>query len=385
MIDNKSYSQREFTGNGYLTSAANASRVGLQDYYASELGIAGVPPTTIVKVLRSEEEVFKEDSLKSFYGVPITVDHPPEQVNSHNNSKYECGTVMTEGRKNGDYVEIDLIIKDADAIEKLQSGKEELSVGYATIYEDILVEDGKLKTHESKFGEYHARQTDITVNHVSLVQAGRAGQSVRVFDEKTNGENMETITLDSGTTVDITAENGKHIVAEINGKNKQIKSLNDSVIQKDSKIKELKDLSVNKDAELSKTQAALDAEKEKVKEIEGKVSDAAINSKVKEITNVIKDCRKIAGDTFDSESCNPVELKKAALVAFNSSIALDGKSDEYVNARFEIAVEDHNGKEKESEKYNNQMSNLTADSVETQEVVTSYAQDYVNNQKNKGD
>ena len=94
---------------------------------AKEIGVTEVPPETILRVYRPPSEVFDPDSLKSFSGAVVTDDHPPEMVDSKNFKSYDLGVVMGEAYQDGDYVKADLLIRDENAIRKIESGKQEIS------------------------------------------------------------------------------------------------------------------------------------------------------------------------------------------------------------------------------------------------------------------
>ncbi len=81
-----------------------------------------------MRVYRPPDEVFNGDSLKSFAGAVVTDDHPPVMVDSKNFKAYDLGVVMGEAYRDGDYVKADLLIRDENAIRKIESGKQELSL-----------------------------------------------------------------------------------------------------------------------------------------------------------------------------------------------------------------------------------------------------------------
>ena len=64
----------------------------------------------------------------------------------------------------------DIIVRDPVVIDEIKSGaKRQISSGYSCTYVE-------------KDGKYY--QKDIIGNHVALVQAGRAGNNVRIYDSK---------------------------------------------------------------------------------------------------------------------------------------------------------------------------------------------------------
>src|SRR5690554_5548867 len=85
------------TKEGYLVVTARVARTGIQEYLASELGDiaaeAGFKPNDVVRVMRHADEVFSQDSLNTITRLPVTIDHPPEEVTAANWSKYSVGEV----------------------------------------------------------------------------------------------------------------------------------------------------------------------------------------------------------------------------------------------------------------------------------------------------
>lgn len=165
------------TKDGFMAVRAKAARVGVYDYLGSEIDPEnknGLRDKGMVKVLRDEATVFDKASAQSFIGKPVTDDHPTEAVTADNWRQHARGTIMG-AMKDGDYLAFDLLLTDAEAIQKVDSGKRELSNGYAAAIEfgDFTAPDGT---------KCVARQTSIQGNHVALVDRGRAGPECRIKD-----------------------------------------------------------------------------------------------------------------------------------------------------------------------------------------------------------
>lgn len=165
------------TRDGFMAVRAKAARVGVYDYLGSEIDPEnrhGLRDKGMVKVLRDEATVFDKAAAQSFIGKPVTDDHPTQAVTADNWRQHARGTVMGAIR-DGDYLAFDLLLTDADAIAKVDSGKRELSNGYAASLEfgDFAAPDGT---------KCVARQTSIQGNHVALVDRGRAGPECRISD-----------------------------------------------------------------------------------------------------------------------------------------------------------------------------------------------------------
>ena len=108
------------------------------------------------------------DTLASLRGAPITLGHPPEGVTPDNWKREVVGAVAGEPRVVGDVILGDVLIGDREALQRLDEGVDELSIGYAFLPSNDY---GKLIT-----------KGPLQINHVAIVPRGRAGSSVRVLD-----------------------------------------------------------------------------------------------------------------------------------------------------------------------------------------------------------
>lgn len=163
------------TAEGYLVATARVARTGVQQYLASELGdvaaAAGFKPKDVVRVLRSEKEVFDEASLRTITRLPVTIDHPKEHVTADNWSKLSVGEVGDAYATEPEWIVVNPMIKDAAATKAAKTTHKQISMGYtANIveYGDKAIADFEQKT--------------IRYNHLALVPKGRAGDMARIAD-----------------------------------------------------------------------------------------------------------------------------------------------------------------------------------------------------------
>ncbi len=166
------------THDGYLTACPRVARTGVQLYYGSELGRTGLDAKKVFKVFRPEEEVFSTDSMQSFAYKPVTDDHPPEQVTVSNWDKYARGSMSGDVARDGQFIRVPMAMMDGGLVEKYKKGKNELSVGYDCEIvwgEGSAVIDGKTVT-------YDARQKNIRVNHLAVVDDARGGSALKIGD-----------------------------------------------------------------------------------------------------------------------------------------------------------------------------------------------------------
>ena len=168
---------RSVTPEGFLVAPATLARTGIQDYRAFELGLDGMAPDRIVKLWRPASEVFAPDSMASFEGKPVTIEHPAMAVDSNNWAQLAKGEVRGLGRE-GDFVRGTIVVKSKDAIEAVMGGKVELSNGY-TFQLDWT--PGK----DDLGNAYDGVQRNIRGNHVAIVDAARCGAACRISDSTT--------------------------------------------------------------------------------------------------------------------------------------------------------------------------------------------------------
>lgn len=324
VTDRVSYSinkntRREYTDEGFLKVPGRVARTGIQQYLAVELGLTDRNPNEIINVYRPPEEVFAVDSLATYNGVDLTDNHPNELVNADTYKTVTRGAVISVGRVDGDFVEVDIIAKDAEAIKHIESGKVQLSAGYTSNYDHS---PGVTPAGE----KYEFIQRDIRINHVALVDRARAGFMARLHDNKPTGlTKMFKVNLDSGRTVELENEATATLV------NDTIERLAKRVTDAEAETEEEK-------KKREEAEAAKDAAEAEAKEEKAKSTDAAISARIAEVTATIDSARKIAGDDFTCESVDSVEIKRAALIACNDSIDFSEKSATYIEAAFDMAV-----------------------------------------------
>lgn len=164
------------------------ARTGTQDYLVEEIFTPedadryGLKYGERVTLHRRAEDLFSEEALKSYEGKSFTLHHPPHMVDVDNVYDYENGHVQNI-RREGDYVVGDIVVKDSRSIEAIQNGTREISCGYC--FDIVRGPEGELY------------QTNFVGNHVALVDHGRAGSKVRIYDhdieEKTMTEKKGSI------------------------------------------------------------------------------------------------------------------------------------------------------------------------------------------------
>lgn len=161
------------TPEGYLLCiGVPIARTGDMEYGRDETPLE-VGPNGRVIINRSEEEVFRTETIASFNGKPFTIKHPEDFVDPDNWKNLAKGHIQNVRRGEGEFSDsliADILITDAFAISLVKSGLRGLSCGYEAEY--------------TQTGEGKGIQTNIIGNHLALVEEGRAGLAYAINDEK---------------------------------------------------------------------------------------------------------------------------------------------------------------------------------------------------------
>lgn len=125
-IDSISVDRTYYTEEGYLVDHPIVTRCGIFEYKN--------PDGSVRRELRLPEDVFAEKSLKSYKGKPIIITHDAGEVDKENVRREQIGTIMSDGYRDGDNVRVEIIIHDTNALKKC--GLKELSLGYSLDTDD---------------------------------------------------------------------------------------------------------------------------------------------------------------------------------------------------------------------------------------------------------
>jgi len=329
--DRAPLSQTRRTSDGYLTTVARSVRTGVQLYTGSEVGR---PDLATVNVYRPASEVHSKDSLQSFSHAPITNNHPSVAVTADNWKELAVGEVSTAAQVDSEgWVSLPLVLKDSAAIAAVESGKRELSAGYTCelVWGDGVAPDGTA---------YQATQTNIRINHLAVVDAARAGHEARIGDnwgvspipqpeQESRAMSDKTVLVD-GLSV-VTNDAGAQAIAKL---------MADAAKAADFYAVQLADrdaLVAAADAKLAKAEAERDAALAKV--LDDKAIDARVAARGDLVARV-----KVLAPAVVADGKSDLDVKRAVLA--ERKISLDGKSDAYIEARFDTLVEDHAGADK---------------------------------------
>lgn len=322
--------------NGWLKVDGYLTRTGVFTYRTGD--------GKVRRELRLAEDVFNADSLSSFGMVPITDDHPPEFLDSKNAYAFARGAVSERVVQDGKFVQASLMVTDAVLLAKVEKGEaRELSCGYT-----CDLEDASGVTAEGE--KYDCIQRNIRGNHVAIVPIGRAGPEARVRMDASSATMVSTEAEGGTSNQPNTPASSEVTVAfksRIDGVEyevpteqvvqaiaKEQKAHADALEKKDAELKTAK-------ADLEKLQAKVDgqADELKKKDAELKAAPEKLRAEMGARMALESSVRKVLGEKFKVDGVPAKDLKLAVLEKTTPGIKLDGKSDEYIQARFDMALE----------------------------------------------
>lgn len=335
------------TADGYALLTARVARGGnVQVYLGDELGRPDMP---LVRVFRPEGEVFRQDAMASYSGVPITIGHPKSGVNAANWKDLARGEVGEDVIRDGEFVRVPMMLRDQKAIDEVNRGVRELSAGYSA---ELHWADGTSPSGEP----YDAYMTDLKQNHIAIVERARGGAELRIGDSKSRWgacpvadehigdrrtpdgkdradthpskespmSNTRTVLVD-GLSVE-TTDAGAQAITKLQG---QVQDANRALT--DAQASHATAIAA-KDAEIARKDAEIDTLKGKV------MTDAEIDARVKARADLIAAASAIADGDYSGKS--DADIRKTAVALKLGDAAIAGKPDAYVQARFDILLED---------------------------------------------
>lgn len=291
---------------------------------------------------RPPEEAFKADSLATLMGKPITIGH--KAMVSAGNAKdiSPVGTVLTAGRQDGNDIRADVVIYNLD------TDARELSCGY---HLDLDETPGTTPDGE----HYDAIQRNIVYNHLAICRKGRAGvarlnmDGDQEFEDAPNINNdgtkednnmsdtkMTKIRLDGGLEYDAAPEVGVYV----ENLRKENEKLRTDMADAEAKAKKSYD-------ELQAKYDASHADNEKLKADAWKAEEAHkanFDSAVKARVELLGVAEKHKIEKADSMTDKDIKLAVIKAVQ-GDKINLDGKSDDYIEAAFDMAKDEVKARE----------------------------------------
>lgn len=311
---------------GFLVADAIVTRTGVFSYKNAD--------GSLRRELRHPDDVLRQDSLATMRMLPVTLLHPKEKkVTPENSPRLTKGFTGEDVRVDGKFVRTRIKICDQEAINAIQNGMQQLSLGYTVA---LLEEDGEYANER-----YDFRQTDVIYNHLAIVPSARAGNEARIVLDRNDAEQC------------IEEETGKDNNSHSNKEKRMRKIILDGIeyeaspevanalakaeARADKAEAEVKNAATDK----STLQAKLDEANEKIKKAESRDDKAEVEKAVKARLDLVAQ----ATPHLDEETVKNVhqmsdkEIRLAVIKAHFPEANMDGKDDAYVSARYDGAIE----------------------------------------------
>jgi len=330
LVDNvlfKDFSKRIDKDTGFLHVNGVVSRTGLQAYYGIELGDTDNPTKTF-NIYRPKEEVLSQESLDTFINSPICDNHPEEFVTVDNQKeliKGSLSSIETYNKDGIDYVKAKIVVQDKNLINKIMSGKVELSAGYQ---QDLIKEKGEFKGEQ-----YDYKQTNIKINHVAFVDKGRCGNNCKITADK-NSIIVNSKKNNKGKSMKVTIDGVEHEITDCVGRH--IGSLNSKITSLDEDMEVKKKELEEKDMELEKEKGEKAKMKEDMEEEKKKTSDSTIDALVSEKVELMKTADTLKVEVKSTDST--LDMKKS-IIAASSKIDLNDKTPEFIDGVYQTVVD----------------------------------------------
>ncbi|MEO4053383.1 DUF2213 domain-containing protein [Solibacillus sp. CAU 1738] len=303
------------TSEGYLTVNVPITRPGVFPYQRQD--------GTVQMEAKLPDEIFSDRTIRSACAKPVTDEHPNEPVTIDNYNTYSKGLSHNDARVEDLKLYVSLTITDKGLIEKIYDGKREISIGFMS---DVLAESG---TYNGQ--QYEYVQRNIEINHIAIVDQGRAGPEVAIRSdsdawqiENKGGHTMPVYKID-GKDFEVDSVVKAHI--------EKLQAQVDAAAVKTAQVDALQGRYDALEAKLEKTEKDLADEKAK------QVSADELGKQVEARVQLIATTKPLLGDSYDFAGKSEREIKEAVISTTKQDFKGDGKSDDYINAFFDATVE----------------------------------------------
>ena len=331
----------ELTPEGYLRVWASIARTGIQHYTDAD--------GSVRREYRPEAEVASPESLTSFAGKAVTMEHPVVLLDSKNTKNYQVGFTGSEIIYDNGFVRAVMTVTDEEVIKKImEKDVREVSAGYRVNYEATpgVTDSGE---------HYDGIQRAIDGNHVAIVRRGRAGPQVKLHldrldaadpslvltNEETNPMSAKVVfdgaefEVSESVALAITKEreDAKMSYEDMKKKYDELKSAADEMA---SKMEEMKKQEGKNDA----AEGRADALAEQVESLQAELEAAKqinVDSIVAERIALVEKAKPVLDAEYAFAGKSDREVMVDAIKAVRGdSVALEERSDDYVLAMFDV-------------------------------------------------
>lgn len=319
----------ERTPQGFLRADAVLTRSGVLLYRN--------PDGSTRREYRPPDEVFREDSLKTFEDAPLTMLHPSRLVDAGNVTEVSIGSVKEAPRRKGNLAVARVVVTDADAIAQIESRKlSAVSIGYTCEYDPT---PGTTPEGE----RYDGVQRNIVGNHLAIVPAGRAGPEAHIRLDADDAVQVVDPPRDTPATRqgELFAMNQKTI--RIDGVDFEVPEQAAQAFERE--MEKLRADGTAKAAELSRVKGRADQLEDELKKEREARADAESPEKLAAAVKARVELLRVAQQFLGAERLDELEtmgeldIKKAVILSVAPEAKLDDKDATYIGGRFDQATE----------------------------------------------
>lgn len=292
-------SKRQFDFNGWMYVDDNPiTKEGVFPYLGKEIGAP--EPNRIYYVYRPAEELQKQETIDSFKLLPFIDDHEMLGKDATPAEKKGVAGMIGESVKfEPPYLKGNLKVLASRVLDKINSGKIELSAGYYSTYD---FESGVFNGQR-----YDAVQRNIRANHLALVDKGRSGADVAIQDR-------DIFTIDTKELVDMTLEDIKSAIEALTDEEKQ--KLLSSLSTSDEKTEE------NEDEEsLADAVADLEEVKEATEEALEAVEEAVATGEASDVVEAEAAIEEVAEKAEEAEENAVMDAMRKEIAQLKRKVA----------------------------------------------------------------
>lgn len=290
-------------------------------------------------------ELLSDSTVNSADNRPVTNDHHG-LVTKDNATQLAKGFTADNAHVDDNTLRVDMTIMDGKLIDAINNGKQELSIGFQTNIDQTPGEYNGVA--------YDSVQKDIQINHVAVVNQGRAGHKVRLLGDsaemiddnvkegKTESMEYTKTRLDSVDQTITVADHDVDAVTKLDAdnsdKSKKIADLKNQIAELQKQLDELQGNADESKKDAAKAQAKADSLEKENENMKNKYEGDGFDKKVQARLKLMEKAKKFVGDSADLNKMSAREMKIAAVKsakAVNDSINLEDQTDDYIQALFD--------------------------------------------------
>jgi hypothetical protein len=308
------------------------------------------PDGRILREAKLPGDLFREETIASAKGIPVTMDHPPVLVTKDNYKEYAKGAI-SDPRVEENFLWADETVWSSELMEALKANKKvEVSLGLRC----------KLDRTPGEYnGEaYDVRQFDMIINHVAHVDKARLGSEIKAYLDSADRTINDIAFVTDDKSEEIPAREGdKMDLSWIEGMKKTLSGLRkDSVAEPvkdsdgtipdpDKKTDTETDKTKSDSDEIANLQSQLTMYKELVGNLKAMLEqalspvtqDALASKRLKVIESI-----KAIDPDFKMDGLSEKQMKLHAIskvMPFDNSVRLDSVGNDVIDVRYEACLE----------------------------------------------